>query len=226
MGFFGKFFSKEKKEDLNKGLEKSSQSIFSKLSKAVAGKDMVDDEVLDEIEEVLASSDISVATVIKIIDRLEARVAKDKYLNIDEVYKMLKEEIIELLSENNTPDYTEFEIPDTSLKPYVILVVGVNGAGKTTTIGKLANMYKNNGKNVLLGAADTFRAAAVEQLEAWANRVDVPLIKQGTGADPAAVAYDRVAAACNRNSDIVMVDTAGRLHTKVGLMRELTKIKT
>ena len=225
MGFFGKFFSKEKKEDLNKGLEKSSQSIFSKLSKAVAGKDMVDDEVLDEIEEVLASSDISVATVIKIIDRLEARVAKDKYLNIDEVYKMLKEEIIELLSENNTPDYTEFEIPDTSLKPYVILVVGVNGAGKTTTIGKLANMYKNNGKNVLLGAADTFRAAAVEQLEAWANRVDVPLIKQGTGADPAAVAYDTVAAACNRNSDIVMVDTAGRLHTKVGLMRELTKIK-
>jgi len=225
MGFFGKFFSKEKKEDLDKGLEKSSQSIFSKLSKAVAGKDIVDDEVLDEIEEVLASSDISVATVIKIIDRLEARVAKDKYINIDEVYKMLKEEIIDLLSENNTPDYTEFENPDTSLKPYVILVVGVNGAGKTTTIGKLANMYKNMGKNVLLGAADTFRAAAVEQLEAWANRVDVPLIKQGTGADPAAVAFDTVAAACNRNSDIVMVDTAGRLHTKVGLMRELTKIK-
>ncbi|MGB1205190.1 MAG: signal recognition particle-docking protein FtsY [Chitinophagales bacterium] len=225
MGFFGKFFSKEKKQDLNKGLEKSSQSIFSKLSKAVAGKDIVDDEVLDEIEEVLASSDISVATVIKIIDRLEARVAKDKYLNVNEVYKMLKEEIIGLLSENNTPDYTDFEMPDTSLKPHVILIVGVNGAGKTTTIGKLANMYKSRGKNVLLGAADTFRAAAVEQLEAWANRVDVPIIKQGTGADPAAVAFDTVAAACNRDADIVMVDTAGRLHTKVGLMRELTKIK-
>lgn len=225
MGFFGKLFSKKKKEDLDKGLEKSSNSIFSKLSKAIAGKDKVDEEVLDDIEEVLVASDIGVTTTIKIIDRLEARIAKDKYLSVEEVYDMLKEEIVDLLTENNTPDYTDFEVPDKSPYPYVMLIVGVNGAGKTTTIGKLAHHLKKRGNSVVLGAADTFRAAAVEQLTLWAKRVDVPIIQQGMGADPAAVAFDTVQSGKARGADVVLVDTAGRLHNKKYLMDELTKIK-
>lgn len=225
MSFFGKFFSKETKDDLDKGLQKSNQNIFSKISRAVAGKDVVDEEVLDQIEEALVASDISVETVIKIINRLEERVSRDKYLNTEEVYKMLREEIIALLSENNTPDYTDFVVPDTLPYPYVMLIVGVNGVGKTTTIGKLAHQFKKRGKNVMLGAADTFRAAAVEQLSIWAERAGVPIIKQGQGADPAAVAYDTVQAAVSRNMDVVLIDTAGRLHNKKHLMEELTKIK-
>jgi fused signal recognition particle receptor len=215
----------QKKEDLNKGLKKSSQSIFARITKAVAGKDIVDDEVLDDIEEALVACDISVDTVIKIIERLEARVAKDKYLSVKEVYVMLKEEIIEMLTENNTPDYTSFDIPITNGCPYIMLVVGVNGAGKTTTIGKLAHQFKKLGKKVIVGAADTFRAAAVEQLDEWAKLVDVPIIKQKTGADPAAVAYDSVQAGLAQGADVIIVDTAGRLHNKKHLMDELTKIK-
>jgi fused signal recognition particle receptor len=225
MSFFGKFFSKETKDDLDKGLEKSNQNIFSKISKAIAGKDVVDEEVLDQIEEALVACDISVPTVIKIIDRLEARVAREKYLNSEEVYKMLKEEIIALLTENNTPDYTDFDLPDTQPYPYVMLIVGVNGVGKTTTIGKLAHQFKKRGKNVILGAADTFRAAAVEQLTIWADRANVPIVKQGQGADPAAVAYDTVQSAVAKNMDVALIDTAGRLHNKKHLMDELGKIK-
>ncbi len=218
--------TKEKiKEDLDKGLAKSNLSIMQRFSRAIAGKDVVDDDVLDEIEEVLVSSDISIDTVVKVIKRLQARVARDKYLKVAEVYEMVKQEIIDLLTENNTPDYTDFTIPETNGTPYVILVVGVNGAGKTTTIGKLAHRFKLMGKTVLLGAADTFRAAAVEQLVAWSERADVPIIKQKTGSDPAAVAYDTVEAGVARNADVIIVDTAGRLHTKVNLMRELGKIK-
>lgn len=225
MAFFG-FFSKEKKEDLDKGLKKSSDNIFDKFSKAVAGKTQIDEEVLDDIEEALIASDISLATTIKIIDRLEQRAARDKYRNVKEVYNMLKEEIVDLLTENNTPDYDSFELPDHGANcPHVMLVVGVNGAGKTTTIGKLAYQFKNQGKEVLLGAADTFRAAAVEQLTVWSERVEVPIIKQGMGSDPAAVAFDSVQSAVARGADVVMVDTAGRLHNKKYLMDELSKIK-
>ncbi|MGB0838878.1 MAG: signal recognition particle-docking protein FtsY [Chitinophagales bacterium] len=227
MSFFKKLFgSKEtEKENLNKGLEKSSSNIFTRISKAVAGRAEVDISVLDDIEEALISSDIGLDTTIKIIDRLEARVAKDKYLKVDDVYTMLKEEIVALLSENNTPDYTDFEVPTTDTCPYVLMIVGVNGVGKTTTIGKLAHKLKKTGANVVLGAADTFRAAATEQLTIWAERVDVPIIKQGHGADPAAVAFDTVQSAVSKGADVVMVDTAGRLHNKKYLMDELSKIK-
>lgn len=225
MSFFGKFFSKETKEDLNKGLQKSNQNIFSRITKAVAGKDAVDEEVLDSIEEALVACDISVETVIKIINRLEQRVARDKYLHAEEVYDMLKDEIINLLTENNTPDYTDFTLPETAPYPYVMLIVGVNGVGKTTTIGKLAHQFTKRDKKVVMGAADTFRAAAVEQLTIWAERAGVPIIKQGQGADPAAVAYDTVQAAVARQADVVLIDTAGRLHNKKHLMEELSKIK-
>ena len=224
MSLFKKIFSKEKKESLDKGLEKSKTSFFSKLSKAVAGKSKVDDDVLDNLEEVLVSSDVGVATTLKIIDRIEARVAKDKYLGTDELNQLLREEIASLLSETNIGNETEFSIP-TDKKPYVIMIVGVNGVGKTTTIGKLAAQFKKQGLKVMLGAADTFRAAAIEQLQVWADRVDVPVIKQKMGSDPASVAYDTVQSALNQNIDVVIIDTAGRLHNKVNLMNELTKIK-
>lgn len=224
MAFFN-FFNKDKKEDLDKGLQKTSEGIFSKLAKAVAGKTVVDEDVLDDLEEALVASDIGVATTIKLIDRLEERVATEKYNSTEEVYAMLKEEMIELLTENNTPEYDGFEIPDTKPYPYVLLVVGVNGAGKTTTIGKLAYQFKKSGKTVLLGAADTFRAAAVEQLQVWADRAEVPIVKQGTGADPAAVAFDTVQSAVAKQVDVAIIDTAGRLHNKAHLMEELSKIK-
>ena len=224
MSLFKKIFSKEKKETLDKGLEKSKTSFFSKLSKAVAGKSKVDDDVLDNLEEVLVSSDVGVATTLKIIDRIEARVAKDKYLGTDELNQLLREEIASLLSETNIGNETEFSIPGAK-KPYVIMIVGVNGVGKTTTIGKLASQFKKQGLKVMLGAADTFRAAAIDQLQVWADRVDVPVIKQKMGSDPASVAYDTVQSALNQNIDVVIIDTAGRLHNKVNLMNELTKIK-
>ena len=224
MSLFKKIFSKEKKETLDKGLEKSKTSFFSKLSKAVAGKSKVDDDVLDNLEEVLVSSDVGVATTLKIIDRIEARVAKDKYLGTDELNQLLREEIASLLSETNIGNETEFSIP-ADKKPYVVMVVGVNGVGKTTTIGKLAAQFKKQGLKVMLGAADTFRAAAIEQLQVWADRVDVPVVKQKMGSDPASVAYDTVQSAINQNIDVVIIDTAGRLHNKVNLMNELTKIK-
>ncbi len=224
MSLFRNLFSKEKKETLDKGLEKSKATFFSKLSKAVAGKAKVDDDVLDNLEEVLVSSDVGVNTTLKIIDRIEARVAKDKYLGTDELNKILREEIARLLSEHNVENETEFTIPKDK-KPYVIMVVGVNGVGKTTTIGKLAAQFKKQGLNVMLGAADTFRAAAIDQLQIWADRVEVPIIKQQMGSDPASVAFDTIQAAVNQDIDVVLVDTAGRLHNKVNLMNELTKIK-
>ena len=223
MGIFG-FFSKEKKESLDQGLQKTSESIFSKLSKAVVGKSKVDEEVLDELEEVLISSDLGVETTVKIIQRIEERVARDKYLNASELDLILREEIANLLSENNTQDLLDFELP-ADKKPYVILVVGVNGVGKTTTIGKLAHLFKNAGKSVVLGAADTFRAAAVDQLILWGNRVGVPVVSHGMNTDPAAVAYDAIKQGLDTQADLVIIDTAGRLHTKVNLMNELTKIK-
>ena len=224
MSFFKKIFSKEKKETLDKGLEKTKSSFFDKLSKAVAGKSKVDDDVLDNLEEVLVSSDVGVETTLKIIDRIEARVSKDKYLGTDALNKILREEIAGLLSETNSGNSTDFEIPiqDT---PYVIMVVGVNGVGKTTTIGKLANQFKKAGKKVVLGAADTFRAAAIDQLQVWADRTDIPLIKQSMGSDPASVAFDTLESAVTQNADVVIIDTAGRLHNKVNLMNELTKVK-
>lgn len=224
MSFFKKIFSKEKKETLDKGLEKTKSSFFDKLSKAVAGKSKVDDDVLDNLEEVLVSSDVGVETTLKIIDRIEARVLKDKYLGTDALNKILREEIAGLLSETNSGNATDFDIPlqDT---PYVIMVVGVNGVGKTTTIGKLANQFKKAGKKVVLGAADTFRAAAIDQLQVWADRTDVPLIKQSMGSDPASVAFDTLESAVTQNADVVIIDTAGRLHNKVNLMNELTKVK-
>ena len=224
MSFFKKIFSKEKKETLDKGLEKTKSSFFDKLSKAVAGKSKVDDDVLDNLEEVLVSSDVGVETTLKIIDRIEARVSKDKYLGTDALNKILREEIAGLLSETNSGNATDFDIPlqDT---PYVIMVVGVNGVGKTTTIGKLANQFKKAGKKVVLGAADTFRAAAIDQLQVWADRIDVPLIKQSMGSDPASVAFDTLESAVTQNADVVIIDTAGRLHNKVNLMNELTKVK-
>ncbi|MBK8343426.1 MAG: signal recognition particle-docking protein FtsY [Bacteroidetes bacterium] len=223
MGLFD-IFKKEQKEDLNKGLEKTKQSIFSRITKAIAGKSRVDDDFLDELENILISSDVGVDTTVKIIDRLNKRVSRDKYFGSDELNTILKEEIVALLSENNTPDYTEFSVPKNT-KPYIVLIVGVNGVGKTTTIGKLAYQFKQAGKKVLLGAADTFRAAAVDQLTIWSERVDVPIIKQQMGADPAAVAFDTVNAAKSYDADVVLIDTAGRLHNKVNLMNELSKIK-
>ena len=224
MSFFKKIFSKEKKETLDKGLEKTKSTFFDKLSKAVAGKSKVDDDVLDNLEEVLVSSDVGVETTLKIIDRIEARVLKDKYLGTDALNKILREEIAGLLSETNSGNATDFDIPlqDT---PYVIMVVGVNGVGKTTTIGKLANQFKKAGKKVVLGAADTFRAAAIDQLQVWADRTDIPLIKQSMGSDPASVAFDTLESAVTQNADVVIIDTAGRLHNKVNLMNELTKVK-
>jgi len=223
MGFFN-FFSKEKKETLDKGLSKTKESVFSKIARAVAGKSKVDDEVLDNLEEVLITSDVGVETTLNIIKRIEERVAKDKYVNTQELNKILREEIAALLTENNTVDSDDFTVPEGK-KPYVIMVVGVNGVGKTTTIGKLAYQFKKAGKTVYLGAADTFRAAAVEQLDIWGERVGVPVIKQKMGSDPASVAFDTLSSAVANNADVVIIDTAGRLHNKVGLMNELTKIK-
>lgn len=223
MAFFG-LFSKEKKETLDQGLEKTKTSVFSKISRAVAGKSKVDDEVLDDLEEILITSDVGVKTTLKIIRRIEERVARDKYMGTSELNKILREEIAALLAENNTKDGTAFSI-DGEKRPYVIMVVGVNGVGKTTTIGKLAHQFKESGYKVVLGAADTFRAAAVDQLCIWGERVGVPVVKQQMGSDPASVAYDTVASATANGADIVIIDTAGRLHNKVGLMNELTKIK-
>ena len=217
-------FSKGKKETLDKGLEKTKDNIFSKLTRAVAGKSQVDEHVLDELEEVLISSDVGVETTIKIIDRIEERVARDKYLNTDELTKILREEIAALLTDNNTTDIDDFSIPQDK-KPYVIMVVGVNGVGKTTTIGKLAYQFKKKGLSVYLGAADTFRAAAVEQILIWGERVGVPVIHQKMGSDPASVAFDTISSAKAKNADVVIIDTAGRLHNKVSLRNELTKIK-
>lgn len=224
MSFFKKIFSKEKKETLDKGLEKSKTTFFDKLSKAVAGKTKVDDEVLDNLEEILVSSDVGVNTTLKVIKRIEERVAKDKYVGTDELNKILREEIAGLLSEIDTGNAVSFEVPSTH-KPHVIMVVGVNGVGKTTTIGKLAYQFKKAGKSVVLGAADTFRAAAIDQIQIWADRADVPLIKQSMGSDPASVAFDTLKSAVNQNADVVIIDTAGRLHNKVNLMNELTKVK-
>ncbi len=224
MSFFKKLFSSEKKQTLDKGLETTKTSFFSKLTKAVAGKSKVDDEVLDNLEEVLVASDVGVNTTLKIIQRIEKRVATNKYLGTEELNGILKEEIAGLLSETNTGEATEFEIPNTT-KPYVIMVVGVNGVGKTTTIGKLSNQFKKQGYTVVLGAADTFRAAAIDQLQIWADRVGIPLIKQQMGSDPASVAFDTLQSAVSQNADIVIIDTAGRLHNKIGLMNELTKVK-
>ena len=224
MSFFKKIFSSEKKATLDKGLEKSKSSFFEKLGKAVAGKSKVDDSVLDNLEEVLVTSDVGVETTLKIIDRIEARVAKDKYLGTEELNLILREEIAGLLSEINSGNDSEFSLASNH-KPYVIMVVGVNGAGKTTTIGKLAHQFKKQGHKVVLGAADTFRAAAIDQLQVWAERVEVPIVKQNMGSDPASVAFDTLESAVSNHADIVIIDTAGRLHNKVNLMNELTKIK-
>lgn len=223
MGFFG-LFSKEKKETLDKGLQKTKESVFGKIARAVAGKSKVDDDVLDNLEEVLVTSDVGVETTLKIIERIEQRVAHDKYMNTSELNGILRSEISALLTENNTDDVDDFEAPLKS-KPYVIMVVGVNGVGKTTTIGKLAFQFKKAGKKVYLGAADTFRAAAIEQLQIWGDRVNVPVVKQQMGSDPASVAYDTLSSAVSNDADVVIIDTAGRLHNKIGLMNELTKIK-
>ncbi|MBQ5888713.1 MAG: signal recognition particle-docking protein FtsY [Bacteroidaceae bacterium] len=224
MGIFS-FFTREKKEVLDQGLSKTKQSVFSKIARAIAGKSQIDDEVLDNLEEVLVTSDVGVETTLKIIDRVQKRAARDKFMNTNELNKLLKDEIAQLLMENNTEDGGTFDIPTTPGNPHVIMVVGVNGVGKTTTIGKLAHQYKKAGKKVYLGAADTFRAAAVEQLVEWGHRADVPVIKQGMGADPASVAFDTLSSAVANGADVVIIDTAGRLHNKVGLMNELTKIK-
>lgn len=224
MSLFKNIFSSKKKETLDKGLEKSKTSFFSKLSKAVAGKAKVDDDVLDNLEEVLVTSDVGVDTTLKIIDRIETRVSRDKYMGTDELNTILREEIAGLLSETNSGEESEFTIPKDN-KPYVIMVVGVNGAGKTTTIGKLAYQFKKQGMKVVLGAADTFRAAAIDQLQVWADRVDIPIVKQKMGSDPASVAFDTLQSAVTQNADVVIIDTAGRLHNKVNLMNELTKVK-
>ena len=225
MGFFKKIFSSEKKATLDKGLEKSKTSFFDKLGKVIIGKSKVDDSVLDNLEEVLVTSDVGVQTTLKIIERIERRVAKDKYLGTDELNLILREEIAALLSKTNSGNDTDFNISSNLSTPHVIMVVGVNGAGKTTTIGKLAHQFKNQGLKVVLGAADTFRAAAIDQLQVWANRVDVTLIKQQMGSDPASVAFDTLQSAVTSNADVVIIDTAGRLHNKINLMNELTKIK-
>jgi len=224
MGFFS-LFNKEKKESLDKGLEKTKTNVFSKISKAIIGKSKVDDEVLDNLEEILVTSDVGVETTLKIIQRIEDRVARDKYVGTNELNQLLKEEIASLLEENGeTSENIGFDFPKRN-SPYVIMVVGVNGVGKTTTIGKLAYQFKQAGKSVVLGAADTFRAAAVDQLIIWADRVGVPYVSQGMGADPASVAFDTLKSAVTKNADVVIIDTAGRLHNKIGLMNELTKIK-
>ncbi|ROI13678.1 signal recognition particle-docking protein FtsY [Epilithonimonas hominis] len=222
MSWFKKIFKKEEKDTLDKGLEKSSQGFFDKISRAVVGKNTVDDEVLDDLEDVLIASDVGAETTIKIIKRIEERVAKDKYVNVSELDRILREEISGLLLEN---PHLHTDNIDTSKKPYVIMVVGVNGVGKTTTIGKLANQFKSQGLKVVLGAADTFRAAAVDQLVIWSERVGVPIVKQEMGSDPASVAFDTVQSAVAQNADVVIIDTAGRLHNKVNLMNELSKIK-
>ncbi len=224
MSFFKNIFSKEKKESLDKGLEKTKTSFFSKLSKVVAGKSKVDDDVLDHLEEVLVASDVGVATTLKIINRIEERVAKDKYVGTDALNELLHEEISGLLSETNLGNESEFTVPATN-NPHVIMVVGVNGVGKTTTIGKLASQFKKQGLKVVLGAADTFRAAAIDQLQIWADRTQVPIVRQEMGSDPASVAFDTLSSALTQNADVVIIDTAGRLHNKVNLMNELTKIK-
>ena len=224
MSFFKKIFSSEKKESLDKGLEKSKTSFFSKLTKAVAGKSKVDDEVLDNLEEILVSSDVGVNTTLKIITRIEKRVAENKFLGTDELNQILREEIAGLLSEIDSGEATEFVIP-INTKPYVLMVVGVNGVGKTTTIGKLAYQFKKAGYKVVLGAADTFRAAAIDQLQIWADRVGVPIVRQNMGSDPASVAFDTLQSAVAQDADIVIIDTAGRLHNKINLMNELTKVK-
>ena len=223
MGIFS-FFSKEKKETLDKGLSKTKENVFSKITRAIAGKSKVDDEVLDNLEEVLNTSDVGVDTTLKIISRIEDRVARDKYVTTSELTAILREEIASLLTENHTEDLESFTVPEDK-KPYVIMVVGVNGVGKTTTIGKLAYQFKKAGKNVYLGAADTFRAAAVEQLVIWSERVGVPIVKQKMGSDPASVAFDTLSSAKANGADVVIIDTAGRLHNKINLMNELTKIK-
>jgi len=224
MSFFKNIFSSDKKATLDKGLEKSKTTFFEKLSKVVVGKSKVDANVLDDLEEILVTCDVGVNTTLKIIERIEARVSKDKYVGTDALNLILREEIAGLLSETNSGEETEFSIPQTQ-KPYVIMVVGVNGAGKTTTIGKLAYQFKKQGLNVVLGAADTFRAAAIDQLQVWADRVGIPIIKQSMGSDPASVAFDTLQSAVTSNADVVIIDTAGRLHNKVNLMNELTKVK-
>lgn len=224
MGILGNLFSREKKEKLDKGLEKSKESMFGKLSRAIAGKDKVDDDVLDQLEEVLVTSDVGVQTTIKIIERIEERVSRDKYLGTSELNQILREEIAGLLAEAGEQDQLEFGIP-ADKRPYVIMVVGVNGVGKTTTIGKLAAQFKKKGLKVMLGAADTFRAAAVDQLNIWSERTGVPIVSQGMGADPASVAFETLQTAVAQNADVVLIDTAGRLHNKVNLMNELAKIK-
>jgi len=223
MGLFN-IFSKDKKDNLEKGLQKTKTSLFTRISKVIVGKSKIDEEVLDHLEEILVTSDVGVETTLRIIDRIQVRVAKDKFIGASDLNHILKEEIATLLQENNVLDFTEFSSPDGK-KPYVIMVVGVNGVGKTTTIGKLAYQFKKAGKSVLLGAADTFRAAAVDQLAIWADRVGVPIITQGMGADPASVAFDTVKSAIARESDVVIIDTAGRLHNKINLMNELSKIR-
>lgn len=223
MGFFN-FFSKEKKETLDKGLEKTKQGLFDKLKRAVAGRSKIDDDFLDNLEEVFITSDVGVETTLKIIDRLQKRAARDKYVSTSELNTLLRDEITEMLAENNNANTPDFSVPSDK-KPYVIMVVGVNGVGKTTTIGKLAYQFKKAGNKVVLGAADTFRAAAIEQLQIWGERVDVPVVKQQMGSDPASVAFDTVSSAKASGADVVIIDTAGRLHNKVGLMKELSKIK-
>lgn len=223
MGFFN-FFSKEKKETLDKGLEKTKQGLFDKLKRAVAGRSKIDDDFLDNLEEVFITSDVGVETTLKIIDRLQKRAARDKYVSTSELNTLLRDEITEMLAENNNADTPDFSVPSDK-KPYVIMVVGVNGVGKTTTIGKLAYQFKKAGNKVVLGAADTFRAAAIEQLQIWGERVDVPVVKQQMGSDPASVAFDTLSSAKASGADVVIIDTAGRLHNKVGLMKELSKIK-
>ncbi len=223
MGIFS-IFSKDKKANLDQGLAKTKESVFSKIGRAIAGKSTVDDEVLDQLEEILITSDVGVDTTLRIIDRIQARIKRDKYLNTDELHSILKEEIVNLLIENKLEEFKDFDAPLDS-KPYVIMVVGVNGVGKTTTIGKLAHQFHKNGKKVYLGAADTFRAAAIEQLKIWGERTGSPVISQKMGADPASVVYDTLKSAVANDADVVIIDTAGRLHNKIGLMNELTKIK-
>lgn len=225
MGFFDKFFKKEKKETLDQGMQKTKQGLFDKIARAVAGRSTVDDDVLDNLEEVLVTSDVGVETTLRVIERIQARVARDKYVGTDELNEILRQEITALLSQNEREELDGFTVRDGVKRPYVILVVGVNGVGKTTTIGKLAYQFKKAGNKVVLGAADTFRAAAIDQLQIWGDRVGVPVVKQQMGSDPAAVAFDAVSHAVKENADVVIIDTAGRLHNKVGLMNELGKVR-